>query len=126
MLRSRRRRIKAEKKSRKKAEELSLRIVRYDIRRISLLCCSDSISLTVFLSILLTKIGGSTYATSSHATGTLRWAAPEILDLQVPEDGENPLHVSPTPRSDVYLFDRIMLQVCPATALFCSRASMSE
>jgi hypothetical protein len=43
--------------------------------------------------MLLTKLGGSTYATSRHAGGTLRWTAPELLDLQVPEDEENPLDV---------------------------------
>ncbi|KIK79372.1 hypothetical protein PAXRUDRAFT_161435, partial [Paxillus rubicundulus Ve08.2h10] len=62
------------------------------------------------LSTLLTKIGGSTYATSGHAGGTLRWTAPELLDLQMPEDEESPLHVFPTPQSDVYSFGRIMLQ----------------
>ncbi|KIJ12135.1 hypothetical protein PAXINDRAFT_83330, partial [Paxillus involutus ATCC 200175] len=60
------------------------------------------------LSTLLTKIGGSTYAASSHAGGTLRWTAPELLDLQVPDDGEN---LVPRPLSDVYSFGRIMLQV---------------
>ncbi|KIJ07795.1 hypothetical protein PAXINDRAFT_139697 [Paxillus involutus ATCC 200175] len=61
------------------------------------------------LSIILTKLGGSTYA-SSHAGGTLRWTAPELLDTQVPEDDE-PLDVFPTPRSDVYSFGSIMLQI---------------
>ncbi|KIJ14400.1 hypothetical protein PAXINDRAFT_116081 [Paxillus involutus ATCC 200175] len=63
------------------------------------------------LSIVLTKLGGSTYATSGHAGGTLRWTAPELIDTQVPEDEDNPLDVSPTPQSDVYSFGRIMLQV---------------
>ncbi|KAF8839733.1 kinase-like protein, partial [Paxillus ammoniavirescens] len=63
------------------------------------------------LSTLLTKLGGSTYATSRHVEGTLRWTAPELLDLQVSEDEENPLHVNPTPRSDVFSFGRIMLQI---------------
>ncbi|KAH0830106.1 WD40-repeat-containing domain protein [Lanmaoa asiatica] len=39
------------------------------------------------LSMLLTELGGSTFATSFHARGTLRWTAPELLDLEVPEDG---------------------------------------
>ncbi|KIJ06839.1 hypothetical protein PAXINDRAFT_121410 [Paxillus involutus ATCC 200175] len=62
------------------------------------------------LSIVLTKLGGSTYA-SSHAGGTLRWTAPELLDTQVPEDEDNPLDVFPTLQSDVYSFGSIMLQV---------------
>ncbi|KIJ07611.1 hypothetical protein PAXINDRAFT_102882 [Paxillus involutus ATCC 200175] len=63
------------------------------------------------LSTLLTKLGGSTYATSSHVQGTLRWTAPELLDFQVPEDEENPPDVFPTPQSDVYSFGSIMLQI---------------
>ncbi|KIK93122.1 hypothetical protein PAXRUDRAFT_789472, partial [Paxillus rubicundulus Ve08.2h10] len=63
------------------------------------------------LSMLLTKLGGSTYATSRCAEGTLRWTAPELLDLEVPEDEENLIYVIPTPQSDVYSFGRIMLQV---------------
>ncbi|KIJ07683.1 hypothetical protein PAXINDRAFT_90024, partial [Paxillus involutus ATCC 200175] len=62
------------------------------------------------LSMVLTDLGGPTYATSRHEAGTLRWAAPELLDFQALEDEENP----PT----------IMLQVCPSTALFFSRASI--
>ncbi|KAF8833686.1 kinase-like protein [Paxillus ammoniavirescens] len=63
------------------------------------------------LSILLTRLGGSTYGTSSQAGGTLRWTAPELLDPQVPENEDNPLDVSPTPQSDVYSFGSIMLQI---------------
>ncbi|KIJ11882.1 hypothetical protein PAXINDRAFT_101466 [Paxillus involutus ATCC 200175] len=63
------------------------------------------------LSILLTKLGGSTFATSRRAEGALRWSAPELLDLEVPEDEENPLHVFPTLQSDVYSFGSVMLQV---------------
>ncbi|KIJ12138.1 hypothetical protein PAXINDRAFT_137271 [Paxillus involutus ATCC 200175] len=63
------------------------------------------------LSIVLTKLGGSTYATSNHAGGTLRWTAPELIDTQVPEDEDNPPDVLPTPQSDVYSFGSIMLQV---------------
>ncbi|KAF8840941.1 kinase-like protein [Paxillus ammoniavirescens] len=63
------------------------------------------------LSTTLTELGGSSYATSSHAGGNLRWTAPELLDLHVLDDEGNPLHVVPRPLSDVYSFGRIMLQV---------------
>ncbi|KAF9233552.1 kinase-like domain-containing protein, partial [Melanogaster broomeanus] len=63
------------------------------------------------LSTLLTELGGSTFATTCQARGTLRWAAPELLDLQVSEGEENLPEVVPTPRSDVYSFGGIMLQV---------------
>ena len=71
------------------------------------------------LSMLLTELGGSTFATSLHARGTLRWTAPELLDLEVPEDGmeEESPHIAPTTQSDVYSFGGVMLQVrgthCP-------------
>ncbi|KAF9232252.1 kinase-like domain-containing protein, partial [Melanogaster broomeanus] len=60
------------------------------------------------LSMLLTELGGSTFATSVQAGGTLRWAAPENLHLNT---AENIPKVSPTTRSDIYSFGRIMLQV---------------
>ncbi|KAF9235060.1 kinase-like domain-containing protein, partial [Melanogaster broomeanus] len=63
------------------------------------------------LSTLLSELGGSTFATSCQARGTLRWTAPELLDLHVSEDEDNPPQVDPTPQSDVYSFGRIMLQV---------------
>ncbi|KAF8834408.1 kinase-like protein, partial [Paxillus ammoniavirescens] len=63
------------------------------------------------LSMLLTKLGGSTYATSSQAGGMLCWTAPELLDPQVPDDEDDPINVSPTPQSDIYSFGRIMLQI---------------
>ncbi|KAF9236614.1 kinase-like domain-containing protein, partial [Melanogaster broomeanus] len=63
------------------------------------------------LSTLLTEIGGSTFATSCQARGTLRWAAPELLDLHVSDDEENPPKFVPTTQSDVYSFGGIMLQV---------------
>ncbi|KAF8834867.1 kinase-like protein, partial [Paxillus ammoniavirescens] len=66
------------------------------------------------MSTLLTELGGSTFATSLHAGpagGTLRWGAPELLDLEVFEDEENPPKVVPTPQSDIYSFGAIMLQV---------------
>ncbi|KAF8552984.1 hypothetical protein OG21DRAFT_1604384 [Imleria badia] len=65
------------------------------------------------LSMLLTELGGSTFATSFHARGTLRWTAPELLDLEVPEDDmeEESPRVAPTTQSDVYSFGCIMLQI---------------
>ena len=62
--------------------------------------------------MLLTELGGSTFATSFQARGTLRWTAPELLDLEVPEDGmEESPRVAPTTQSDVYSFGGVMLQV---------------
>ncbi|KAF9238954.1 kinase-like domain-containing protein, partial [Melanogaster broomeanus] len=65
------------------------------------------------LSMLLTELGGSTFATSIQVGGTLRWAAPENLYLNIPFTGDrdNFPKVSPTTRSDIYSFGRIMLQV---------------
>ncbi|KAF9231304.1 kinase-like domain-containing protein [Melanogaster broomeanus] len=63
------------------------------------------------LSTLLTELGGSTFATSCQARGTLRWAAPELLDLHVSDDEENPPKFVPMTQSDVYSFGGIMLQV---------------
>ncbi|KAG6375777.1 kinase-like domain-containing protein [Boletus reticuloceps] len=65
------------------------------------------------LSMLLTELGGSTFAASSHARGTLRWTAPELLDLEIPEDGmeEESQRIAPTTQSDVYSFGSIMLQI---------------
>ncbi|KIJ10290.1 hypothetical protein PAXINDRAFT_86264, partial [Paxillus involutus ATCC 200175] len=57
------------------------------------------------LSTLLTQLGGSTFATTHQHPGTLRWTAPELLDFQ----GSAP--IIPSPRSDVYSFGRIMLQI---------------
>ncbi|KAF8839143.1 kinase-like protein [Paxillus ammoniavirescens] len=63
------------------------------------------------LSTLLTQLGGSTFATSHQPPGTLRWTAPELLELSEP-DGEDELpQIIPSPRSDVYSFGRIMLQI---------------
>ncbi|KAF9232254.1 kinase-like domain-containing protein, partial [Melanogaster broomeanus] len=65
------------------------------------------------LSVLLTELGGSTFATSAQQRGTLRWAAPENLNLNVEFSGDresSPI-VPPTTRSDIYSFGRIMLQV---------------
>ncbi|KAF8839138.1 kinase-like protein [Paxillus ammoniavirescens] len=75
------------------------------------------------LSTLLTQLGGSTFATTRQGPGTLRWTAPELLDLQEPADEEDPPHIVPSPQSDVYSFGRIMLQVCPTDArTVCSHA----
>ncbi|KIJ10905.1 hypothetical protein PAXINDRAFT_85306, partial [Paxillus involutus ATCC 200175] len=65
------------------------------------------------LSRLLTALGGSTFATSYQAKGILRWAAPELfhLNVQVSGDEDNPPRIPPTPRSDIYSFGGIMLQV---------------
>ncbi|KAF9232737.1 kinase-like domain-containing protein, partial [Melanogaster broomeanus] len=64
------------------------------------------------LSVLLTGLGGSTFATS-QVRGTLRWAAPEnlYLNVQFSGDRESVPKVSPTTRSDIYSFGRLMLQV---------------
>ncbi|KIJ11351.1 hypothetical protein PAXINDRAFT_101706 [Paxillus involutus ATCC 200175] len=63
------------------------------------------------LSTLLTQLGGSTFATTHQAPGTLRWTAPELLDFEEPEDEGDLPHAVPSPRSDVYSFGRIMLQI---------------
>ena len=65
------------------------------------------------LSTLLTELGGSTFATSFRERGTIRWMAPELLDLGVPENQleEEASHVLPTTHSDVYSFGGVMLQV---------------
>ncbi|KIK92336.1 hypothetical protein PAXRUDRAFT_147566, partial [Paxillus rubicundulus Ve08.2h10] len=63
------------------------------------------------LSTLLTALGGPTFVTSFTRRGTLRWAATELLDLELPEDEENLPQVIPTPGSDIYSFGGIMLQV---------------
>ncbi|KAF9220165.1 hypothetical protein BS17DRAFT_356758 [Gyrodon lividus] len=65
------------------------------------------------LSTLLTDVRGSTFSTSFQERGTLGWAAPELLNLnvQVSGDEENLPKVLPTPRSDIYSLGGIMLQV---------------
>ncbi|KIK93248.1 hypothetical protein PAXRUDRAFT_145495, partial [Paxillus rubicundulus Ve08.2h10] len=71
------------------------------------------------LSMLLIKLGGPTHAVTSHqGEGTLCWAAPELHGPGVPADEENPLHVLPTPQSDVYSFGTATLQLCPTVVLF--------
>ncbi|KAF8129314.1 kinase-like domain-containing protein [Boletus edulis] len=65
------------------------------------------------LSMLLTELGASTFATSFHTRGTLRWAAPELLDIEIPVDDmhrESP-RVTPVTQSDVYSFGSVMLQI---------------
>ncbi|KAF8415955.1 kinase-like domain-containing protein [Boletus edulis BED1] len=72
------------------------------------------------LSMLLTELGGSMFATSFHAQGTLHWTAPKLLDLKVPEDGmEEELQcVVPMTQSDVYSFGSIMLQILSGKILY--------
>ncbi|KAF9219824.1 hypothetical protein BS17DRAFT_716225, partial [Gyrodon lividus] len=73
------------------------------------------------LSMLLTELGASTFTTSFQARGTLHWAAPELLDLQMIENAPK---VVLTLQSDVYSFGGITLQVCYTNALFCSHVLM--
>lgn len=49
------------------------------------------------LSTLLNELEGLTFATSFHARGTIRWIAPELLDLGLPENDleEEPSNISP-------------------------------
>ncbi|KAF9228992.1 kinase-like protein [Gyrodon lividus] len=61
------------------------------------------------LSTLLTELGGSTFPTFLQTRGTLRWTAPELLDLQVSENEEDSDQVVPTPQCDIYSFGGIML-----------------
>ncbi|KAF9230162.1 kinase-like domain-containing protein, partial [Melanogaster broomeanus] len=63
------------------------------------------------LSTMLTELGGSTFATSCQTRGTLRWAAPELLDLDASDDEESPPKFVPTTQTDVYSFGGIMLQI---------------
>ncbi|KAF9228985.1 kinase-like protein [Gyrodon lividus] len=63
------------------------------------------------LSMLLTEFDRSTFSTSQPC-GALRWAAPELLFLNVQVSGDEDLPmVPPTPQSDIYSFGGIMLQV---------------
>ncbi|KAF8548432.1 kinase-like protein [Imleria badia] len=63
------------------------------------------------LSTILDEIG-STFATSSTGKprGTLRWAAPELLDLVDHGDAKTQ-HTGPTTQSDIYSFGGIMFQI---------------
>ena len=65
------------------------------------------------LSTLLTQLGGSTFATTYRAKGTVRWMAPELLLIE--DDSET----IPTTEMDVYSFGSIMLQVCDPHIHFC-------
>ena len=70
------------------------------------------------LSTLLTELGGSTFATSFHDRGTVRWMAPELLACEAPEnETEDAFHVLPTTDSDVYSFGGVMLHVCGSRQL---------
>ncbi|KAG2155056.1 kinase-like domain-containing protein [Suillus bovinus] len=48
--------------------------------------------------------GGSSIAPSSHRPGAIRWTAPELL-------GDPEISYSPTPKSDIYSFGSVMLQI---------------
>ncbi|KIJ10302.1 hypothetical protein PAXINDRAFT_16694 [Paxillus involutus ATCC 200175] len=63
------------------------------------------------LSTLLTELGGTTFAISHQRPGTLRWTAPELLKFDEPEGEDDPPQITPSPRSDMYSFGRIMLQI---------------
>ncbi|KAF9236048.1 kinase-like domain-containing protein, partial [Melanogaster broomeanus] len=76
------------------------------------------------VSMLLTELRGSTFAITVQERGTLRWVAPENLHLnmQVSGNRENVPEISPTTRSDIYSFGRIMLQVRRYRDSSCSEA----
>lgn len=61
-------------------------------------------------STLLTEINASTFATSHYAKGSLRWIAPELVNVSEVEDLSP--NVTPSVHSDVYSFGGLMLQVC--------------
>ncbi|KAF8839145.1 kinase-like protein [Paxillus ammoniavirescens] len=63
------------------------------------------------LSTLLTQPGGSTFPPSQQRPGTLRWTAPELFDLPEPCGQDELPQIVPSPRSDVYSFGRMMLQI---------------
>ena len=70
------------------------------------------------LSILLTKLGGSTFATSFRGRGTIQWIAPELLVCGAPGNGtEEAPPAMPTTYSDVYSFGGVMLHVCGSRQL---------
>lgn len=48
--------------------------------------------------------GGSSIAPSSYRPGAIRWTAPELL-------GDPEISYSPTPKSDIYSFGSVMLQI---------------
>ena len=64
------------------------------------------------LSMVTTDIEGSSIALTYQIKATIRWTAPELLDIREPEDDdENPLNIFPTVESDIYSFAGIMLHV---------------
>ncbi|KAH0828154.1 WD40-repeat-containing domain protein [Lanmaoa asiatica] len=75
--------------------------------------CHDKLSVVEILTLLNDAASGLQYlfATSVHAKGTLRWTAPELLDLRISEDEAEPSVITPTKHSDVYSFGGVMLQV---------------
>ncbi|KAH0830117.1 WD40-repeat-containing domain protein [Lanmaoa asiatica] len=63
------------------------------------------------LSIVVTEIDGSSIARTYQIKGTLRWTAPELIDIDTPEsEDENAPKIFPTVQSDMYSFGGIMLQ----------------
>ncbi|KAF8445021.1 kinase-like domain-containing protein [Boletus edulis BED1] len=92
----------------------SCSVVHGDLSGSNVLVCKDGRAyISDFgLSTLLTELGGTTFATSVHERGTLRWTAPELLDLEISEDEEaESAKVMPTKHSDVYSFGGVMLQI---------------
>ncbi|KAH0834797.1 hypothetical protein J3R83DRAFT_10398 [Lanmaoa asiatica] len=60
------------------------------------------------LSTLLTELGASTFATSHHAKGSLRWMAPELIMVSEDDSEDIPPKVTPQVQSDVYSFGGIL------------------
>lgn len=58
---------------------------------------------------------GSSYYLTSTVMGSVRWAAPELFEIEEEHHSEEPVHVVPSPQSDVYSFGSTMLQVRLAT-----------
>ncbi|KAN0073841.1 Protein kinase-like domain containing protein [Tylopilus felleus] len=61
------------------------------------------------LSRLFMEATGSSYITST-VRGSIRWAAPELFEIDE-EQQQEPIHVLPSPQSDIYSFGSTMLQV---------------
>jgi len=62
------------------------------------------------LSRILMDATGSSYYLTSTVMGSVRWAAPELFEIEEHHSKE-PVHVVPSPQSDVYSFGSTMLQV---------------
>jgi serine/threonine protein kinase len=65
------------------------------------------------LSRILIDATGSSYYLTSTVMGSVRWAAPELFEIEEEHHSEEP--VVPSPQSDVYSFGSTMLQVRLAT-----------